>query len=50
MNILLQLLLGIGVILLVSIKLWEVYCGKRDPHKADPADQHLDPTVPSIAE
>jgi carbon starvation protein len=38
---LLLLLLGIGVIVLAAAKFWEVYSGRREPIRHDPADAYL---------
>lgn len=38
---LLLALLGIGVVLLAGSKLWEVYSGRREPIRTDPADIYL---------
>jgi len=43
-------LLGIGVVWLAASRLYEVYSGRRQPIREDPADVYLRPTVPSIAE
>ena len=47
---LLLALLGIGVVWLAASRLYEVYSGRREPIRSDPADVYLNPTLPSIAE
>jgi carbon starvation protein len=42
---LLLALLGVGVVLLAGAKLWEVYSGRREPIRTDPADAFLAPGV-----